>query len=284
MLIIFIFVVLNIYVFFAYSTQIWQISSFQRKISLQNQMITKLTAEKSQVMPILNRSRYFQAELAHYRLGNQAMISTWNRLRQKGNFRFNITSRGFFNRANSRPLTLNPVPKSNMVTTSLDQLNHNLDQLEPMLAEEVSEQQQLLQDLKAYERRLDHMPSIWPVYAEIASPFGTRFHPIYRKYIVHEGVDLAAEYGTKVRASADGIVSFAGWEEGYGLMVKINHDYGYETYYGHNSRLLVSPGEAVKKGQIICLSGNSGESTGPHVHYEVRRDGKPINPVPFLRD
>lgn len=101
---------------------------------------------------------------------------------------------------------------------------------------------------------------------------------------MHEGVDLAAEYGTKVRATAAGVVSFADWEEGYGYMVKINHDYGYETCYGHNSRLLVYAGETVKKGQVISLSGNTGESTGPHLHYEVRINGKPVNPVPFLKE
>lgn len=159
-----------------------------------------------------------------------------------------------------------------------------MDQLQNILHKETGEQDQLLDNLQAYERRLDHTPSLWPVYAPIVSPFGERFHPIFHKYILHEGVDLGAEYGTRVRATADGTVSFAGWEVGYGNVVIIDHDYGYETRYAHNSHLLVYPGEKVKKGQVISLSGNTGESTGPHVHYEVRINGRPVNPVPFLKE
>ena len=92
------------------------------------------------------------------------------------------------------------------------------------------------------------------------------------------------EYGTRVRATAAGTVIFAGWEEGYGYVVKIDHDYGYETRYAHNSRLLVDVGEFVKKGQVVSISGNTGESTGAHLHYEVRINGRPVNPVPFLKE
>ena len=148
----------------------------------------------------------------------------------------------------------------------------------------VVEQNQLLQNLQVYERHLDRTPSIWPVYASIVSSFGRRFHPIYKRYITHKGIDLDVDYGTKVRATADGSVCFAGWEEGYGYVIKINHDYGYETCYAHNSQLLVNQGQFIKKGQVISLSGNTGESTGPHLHYEVRINNKPVNPVLFLKD
>jgi murein DD-endopeptidase MepM/ murein hydrolase activator NlpD len=275
----------NIYIFLAYSTQVWQINRFHIKISNQNQLIAKLHAEKSHVEPVLASSHIFETEFNHFSQENQEMFDTWKRLHQKENFRFNLTSRGFFRiGVKTSPYILTSNSKTDTITTSLDQLNHNLDQLKKILRKDTLEQSLLFQDLKAYERRLDHTPALWPVYAQICSTFGVRFHPILRRYILHEGVDLAAEYGTKVRATADGVVSFADWEEGYGYMVKINHDYGYETGYGHNSRLLVSAGETVKKGQVISLSGNTGESTGPHVHYEVRINGKPVNPVPFLKD
>lgn len=282
--VILILITINIYIFFAYSIQIWQIDHFQQKELAQNKMIVRLTLEKAHVIPILNKERHLETQFILYRQENQEMFETWARVRQKGNIRFRLASRGFFNRSKTSPFILTSISKPNTTVTSLDQLDHNLDQLEPILKKEIGEQKQLFQDLKAYEHRLDHFPSLWPVYAKICSPFGMRFHPILRKYMFHEGVDLAVEYGTKVRAAADGVVNFADWEEGYGLMVEINHDFGYATRYGHNSRLLVHQGEAVKKGQVIALSGNTGESTGPHVHYEVRINGKPVNPVPFLKE
>jgi murein DD-endopeptidase MepM/ murein hydrolase activator NlpD len=90
--------------------------------------------------------------------------------------------------------------------------------------------------------------------------------------------------GSKVKAAADGIVKTAGYMRGYGYVVIINHSYGYETLYAHNSRILVSSGQAVKKGQIISFSGNSGSSTGPHLHYEVHINGHAVNPVSFFRN
>jgi murein DD-endopeptidase MepM/ murein hydrolase activator NlpD len=282
-LFIFIFIPVNIYIFLTYSIQVWQINGFRHQISNQKQKIAKLAAEKSHVMPVLNKNHHLEVELIRYRQENQEMLDTWNRVRQKGNLRFNLASRGLFDRDTDEPYTLIPISRANTVTTSLEQLEHNLDQLQDIIGKEIEEQKQLSQDLKTYEKRLDHTPSLWPVHAQIRSPFGMRFHPIYRRYIGHEGVDLAVVSGTKVRAAADGIVSFAGWEAGYGLLIKINHDYGYETRYGHNSSLLVHAGQTVKKGQVICLSGNTGESTGPHVHYEVRINGRPVNPVPFLK-
>lgn len=279
-------IILNIYVFLTYSTQVWQIQSFRQKIAGQDMMISKLKAEKPHVRNVLNRSNLLDNRLLRYRQENEAMVDTWNRLRRKGGYRFPIASRGIFKRQNYQLNTLNSLSKSSSpsVTTSLEQLGYNLDQLDNILGKEEQQQELIFRDLKASERRLDHRPSIRPVEAQICSPFGVRFHPIYRRYIKHDGVDLAVEYGNKVRAGADGVVKFAGWQAGYGLLIIINHEYGYETRYGHNSKLLVHPGQVVKKGQVICLSGNTGESTGPHVHYEVRFKGEPIDPVPFLKE
>lgn len=279
-------IVLNIYVFLTYSTQVWQIQSFRQEIAGQDMMISKLKAEKPHVRSVLNRGDLLENKLSRYRQENEAMVDTWDRLRRKGGYRFPIASRGIFKRQNYQLNPLNSFSKSSApsVTTSLEQLDYNLDQLENILGREEEQQKLIVRDLRASERRLDHLPSIRPVEAQICSPFGVRFHPIYRRYIKHDGVDLAVDYGNKVRAGADGVVKFAGWQAGYGLLIIINHEYGYETRYGHNSKLLVHPGQVVKKGQVICLSGNTGESTGPHVHYEVRFNGKPINPAPFLKE
>ncbi len=123
---------------------------------------------------------------------------------------------------------------------------------------------------------------IWPVRGTISSPFGPRIHPIYSIPSFHTGIDIAVAEGTPVRAAAGGIVTFSGWQEGFGLLVVIDHGNGYETYYGHLSKLLVSSGQSVSAGETIALSGNTGLSTGPHLHFEVRYLGSPVDPRPLL--
>ena len=105
-----------------------------------------------------------------------------------------------------------------------------------------------------------------------------RFHPISKKYKRHTGIDYGAAHGTPIHATAGGIVEFAGWHSGYGKLVIVRHPNGYKTYYGHCSRLLVKKGTQVKQGQIIAKVGQTGRATGPHVHYETRINGKPVNP------
>lgn len=117
----------------------------------------------------------------------------------------------------------------------------------------------------------------WPVRGPITSGFGSRWGSI------HTGIDIAVPSGTPVKASRGGTVTSAGWMEGYGYAVIIDHGDGYSTLYGHNSKLLVSTGEHVDAGQVIARSGSTGHSTGPHVHFEIRRSGKPINPLLGLK-
>ena len=105
-----------------------------------------------------------------------------------------------------------------------------------------------------------------------------RFHPISKRYKAHTGIDYGAPTGTSIFATANGRVTFAGWKSGYGKLIIIKHPNGYQTYYGHCSRLLKKPGQLVEQGQLIALVGQTGVATGPHVHYEVRVNGKPINP------
>jgi murein DD-endopeptidase MepM/ murein hydrolase activator NlpD len=118
-----------------------------------------------------------------------------------------------------------------------------------------------------------------PVAGRISSGFGERFHPILGYRRMHDGVDLAAPYGTPVVAAADGRVVTAGWHGGYGREVKLSSPGGIETIYGHMSRLAVAAGASVRRGQVIGYVGSTGLSTGPHLHYEVHVGGKLVNPL-----
>jgi murein DD-endopeptidase MepM/ murein hydrolase activator NlpD len=117
----------------------------------------------------------------------------------------------------------------------------------------------------------------WPARGVLTSRYGWR----YRRH--HEGIDVAAPRGTPVYAAQEGVVEFAGWRGGYGLAVFIDHGGGVVTVYGHASTLLVRPGQRVKKGQMIARVGCTGRCTGSHLHFEVRIQGRAVNPLPYLR-
>jgi murein DD-endopeptidase MepM/ murein hydrolase activator NlpD len=117
---------------------------------------------------------------------------------------------------------------------------------------------------------------IWPVNAPITSPFGWRWGRM------HEGLDLGAAYGTPIAAAASGVVIYAGWEEGYGNLVVIDHGGGLSTAYGHQSQIAVSVGQSVAQGQTIGYVGATGHATGPHLHFEVRVNGAPVDPLGYL--
>src|SRR6476619_6183621 len=119
----------------------------------------------------------------------------------------------------------------------------------------------------------------WPVAGQITSYFGYRYHPILHFTRFHAGIDFGASWGSPIVAAADGQVAAAGWAGGYGRAVRSAHPGGLTTVYGHMSGIAAAPGSCVRQGQLIGYVGSSGLSTGPHLHYEVRKDGTPVNPL-----
>lgn len=140
----------------------------------------------------------------------------------------------------------------------------------------------LRENILARNHRLAHTPSIWPASGRVSSEYGTRRHPVSGTVQLHRGIDVAAPAGTPVYATAAGTVVFAGHRGGYGLTVVIDHGYGLQTLYAHNSRLYVTVGDVVERGDRIAAVGSTGLSTGPHVHYEVLVNGEAVNPRAYL--
>lgn len=161
--------------------------------------------------------------------------------------------------------------------------------LVPTVAESVAEYNYLrnVNFTKFYRRSLrslaDSRPSLWPVEGRLMSHFGMRSDPFSGEGAFHAGVDISAELGTPVRATADGVVTRVGWESGYGKLVVVEHGNGFETYYAHLSRFDVMEGMEVRRGTIVGRSGSSGRSTGAHLHYEVRMNGTAVNPHRYLQ-
>ena len=130
---------------------------------------------------------------------------------------------------------------------------------------------------------LAHLPAIRPVPGQVISGFGMRMHPIRKIRKRHQGIDLRASTGTQVYSTGDGVVKFAGRRaNGYGIYVDVDHGYGYVTKYAHLSELKVKRGQKIKRGDIVGLSGNTGLSKGPHLHYEVLKEGSRINPIDYF--
>ena len=156
------------------------------------------------------------------------------------------------------------------------------------LSNEASRQEQSLEQLQTYfleqKSLLASTPSVWPARGWITSDFGQRTDPYTAERVMHEGLDIAAPHGKEVTAPADGTVIFAGLEGGYGNVLVIDHGYGVKSRYGHLSKVEVHPGDRVHRGELIGAVGNTGRSTGPHLHYEVRVNGLPENPRKFILD
>jgi murein DD-endopeptidase MepM/ murein hydrolase activator NlpD len=170
-----------------------------------------------------------------------------------------------------------------LIKSIVSQLNN----LNARAASQDKSYQQIDVMLHNKEKLLASIPAIQPVsnkeLTRIASGFGSRIDPVYKISKFHAGLDFAAPIGTPIYATADGRVISAGREEGgYGNHVIIDHGYGYETLYAHMSKIKARSGKAVKRGEVIGWVGSSGKSTGPHCHYEVHKNGDPLNPVYFF--
>ena len=156
------------------------------------------------------------------------------------------------------------------------------------LSAEATRQEQSLQELQAYFQEqkslLASVPSIWPTRGWVTSDFGSRLDPYTSERVLHAGLDIAGPHGKSIVSPADGTVVFAGLEGGYGNVLVIDHGYGIKTRYGHLASLQVKAGDKLKRGDAVASLGNTGRSTGPHLHYEVRVNGIAQNPRKFLLD
>jgi murein DD-endopeptidase MepM/ murein hydrolase activator NlpD len=162
--------------------------------------------------------------------------------------------------------------------------------LVPTYAESLADYDSLRRaSILALPNRMSHrlifsaaVPSIWPVEGRLMGPYGQRTDPFSGEGAFHAGVDISAPFGTPVQVTADGIVIFAEFQSGYGRLVKVDHGGGLSTYYAHLSRAFVRPGQEMHRGDLVGEVGTTGRVTAPHLHYEVRTHGTPINPYTYL--
>ncbi len=164
----------------------------------------------------------------------------------------------------------------------INKLKGILDKLEEINGDDADILSSLSETQSKLKQYIDSIPTLWPASGRISSRFGTRSDPFNFSQKVHEGIDIAADYGTTILASATGKVTLSDWYGNYGKCVIIDHGYGLSTLYGHCQTLLVKEGQTVKKGDKIATVGSTGRSTGPHLHFEVRLNGVPVDPLQYL--
>lgn len=184
-------------------------------------------------------------------------------------------------------LNINTENKSNEVSRGSYSLQsiapaQSLDQAAALLNNHVELIEEYYDASLQHEDKINRTPSILPVNGPISSPFGYRRNPFGRwTSEFHNGIDIACDYGTPVLATADGTVTFAGWDGYWGRRVQVSHGFGVVTFYAHNSKITVNVGDKVQKGEVVAYSGNSGRSTGSHLHYTAYVDGELVDPLVF---
>jgi murein DD-endopeptidase MepM/ murein hydrolase activator NlpD len=171
---------------------------------------------------------------------------------------------------------------TNRGLTTLDRANRSLVHINENIQEQKGSMESIISNIEEQNRLLNATPRGWPTSGRITSPFGNRRHPITGGRDFHTGIDIANSTGTPIYATAHGTVAIASYKGGWGNLVVIEHGYGFTTYYAHLSRIVVRPNQEVSRGQLIGYMGSTGSSTGPHLHYEVRVRGNPVNPRPYM--
>ncbi len=189
----------------------------------------------------------------------------------------------FFGMGGSDPSSTSPLGAAEKLNRKLVRSMHrSLDDIEAEISVQIRERADLLAYLNQQKSLLACTPSIWPTKGWISSDFGYRISPFTNEREFHKGLDICNKKGAPILSPADGVVSSVETDPGYGRNITISHGYGLVTKYAHLDKVDVKKGQAVKRGQEIALVGNTGRTTGPHLHYEVHLKGVPVNPLRYI--
>ncbi len=273
----------NLYYLCRYPLRIADIINREQVIYLAKQEIGEQEKKLRRIDPAIQTTHQLEATINQH---NRMILDYSAKYEQVKN---NLSAQKALSRVGSfRPFQLPTytLTSADSELVKLSVLNRNLESLEEELQISEKKLKELHAKYTAYNVELDYTPTIYPLVVKgyITSYYGYRRDPITgRQDTFHDGIDIAVRAGTPVRATASGTVTIARNVGTYGLLVEIKHgNYGYSTRYAHNSKILVKPGQTVKKGDLIAYVGSTGKSTGPHLHYEVRYKNKTVNPRNYL--
>ncbi|ASQ91071.1 hypothetical protein CHL67_09215 [Prosthecochloris sp. GSB1] len=176
------------------------------------------------------------------------------------------------------------IKNSGSTAALLAETERKIELLTQKIDEQKKSHEKIRNTWKANQAYFAAVPALKPVNSPVSSGFGFRVHPVYKRRLHHDGIDFSTPSGSKIHAPGNGIVRYSGYDGGYGRKVVIDHGYGYATVYAHLSESLVSKGQRIVRGEVIALSGNTGISTGPHLHYEVLKNNRKVDPTAYFFD
>ncbi|PAB59203.1 hypothetical protein CCE28_11840 [Anaeromicrobium sediminis] len=247
-------------------------ASLYKNLAAKEKMISNLTVENSaqaeEIAELRDKTKLISEKL-------EALNKLEEQIRSMVGLKKNIDS------IKPREVSRSMVSRINLDSTD-EELDSQIFSLSNSMDHKNDNLQKLITDVNDRLEFLKCKPDKWPTYGKITSKFGYRISPLTNRRQFHKGLDIANKTGTNILSAADGIVVFSDRMSGYGNTLIISHGYGYRTVYAHNKSNLVKVGQKVTKGQLIAKMGNTGRSTGPHVHFEVHYNGKRINPIKIL--
>ena len=257
----------------------WMVHDYyllKTQVPERDQLLTENKLQRAQIVSLANKID----------LINEKMIELNkfdNKLKVMVNLEPGDDSTQFLGIGGSDPSLVDPEYTIEEAHKKLVRLMHrSLDNLKTEIVVQTQEKADLCDFLENQKSMFACTPSIWPTKGWISSRFGYRISPFTNEKEFHNGLDISARMGSPIIAPADGVVSSIGKDYGFGTLITISHGYGLKTKYAHLSKVLVKNGQAVKRGQKIALMGNTGRSTGPHLHYEVHLKGVPVNPLHYI--
>ncbi len=248
-------------------------------------LISKLDEQAAQVESQRKQIQTFAEDINTLKSSLMSLNDFEQKIRIMANLEYKPEQASLFAIGGSLPDDLDPdISLKQDHDRLVRQMHDHMEQVEQATTVQENSFSTLLKSLESKRNLLAATPSLRPTVGWISSNFGYRVSPFTGRREFHKGLDIATRKGTPIIAPADGVVTFAGKKWLIGNMVTLDHGYGMLTRYGHMFKLLKKKGDRVKRGEVIALVGNTGRSTGPHLHYEVRLNGVPVNPVKYILD
>ena len=255
---------------------VWDYRGIKAKISRLAQLEEENSQQRIQLVALTQRFDQISGKLIELRKFDQKLKTMVNLETTEDNTQF-------LGIGGSDPSLLDSDYTLEEAHQKLVRLMHqSLDNLNTEISIQKNEKAELCKYLENQKTMLASTPSIRPTRGWLSSGFGNRISPFTNEKEFHKGIDISTRMNTPIVAPADGVVSSSGRDHAMGKMLTINHSYGLKTRYGHLSKILVKKGQYVKRGQEIALVGDSGRTTGPHLHYEVYLNGLPVNPLRYI--
>jgi murein DD-endopeptidase MepM/ murein hydrolase activator NlpD len=259
--------------------------NMQRALADKAELLSKIDQQNSAIKNQRLQIQSFAQEINELKSSLKSLNDFENKIRIMANLEYKKDQASLFAVGGSIPDDLDPkLPLSQDHLGLVREMHNHMDQVQQASSVQEDSFELLLKSLKGKRNLLAATPSLRPTTGWVSSKFGYRVSPFTGRKEFHKGLDIATRKGTPIIAPADGIVTFSAKKWLIGKMLTIDHGYGMVTRYGHIHKLMKKKGDRVKRGELIALVGNTGRSTGPHLHYEVRINGVPVNPTKYILD